>query len=360
MTETLSKNVVSRIDSIDYLRGLAALSILAYHMYLFNFGEVDSSSILGKFKIYGVSIFYILSGITLYVVYKDRLHLKKKDLLEFYIKRFFRLVPLLWLVTLLTVLLQYNPEIMSLKKIILNITVLPGAIKPEGFIASGAWSIGNEIFFYLFFPFMIFLIRFKRPFIFLFLAAALGFLIYFTFYVLDPAVPLGFQWSAYVNPLGQFFYFITGIALGILGKYIPQRKLVYLLFFGLFFFLFAYYHVQGEPVMLVTGVARMVLSAYVVLLCLFFYKTDFSGFAPVLKTCMQFLGNISYSLYLLHPIVYFVVKTSLGMAGIESISVVISCTVVFSLFFAYLSYVFVEQTFIEIGKRFVKRIGYKV
>lgn len=360
MTEPLPKNAVSRIDSIDYLRGLAALSILAYHMYLFNFGEVDSSNILGKFKIYGVSIFYILSGITLYVVYKDRLHFNKKDLLEFYIKRFFRLVPLLWLVTLLTVLLQYNPEIMSLKKIILNITILPGAIRPEGFIASGAWSIGNEIFFYLFFPFMIFLIRFRRSFIFLFVLVSLLFLIYFTFYVLDPLVPLGLQWSAYVNPLDQFFYFITGIALGILGGYIPQRKLVYLLFFGLFFFLFSYYHVTGEPIMLVTGTNRMVLSAYVVLLCLFFYKTDFGGFAPALRNCLQFLGNISYSLYLLHPIVYFVVKALLKMVHLDTTSIVILCTVLFSVLFAYLSYVFVEQKFIEMGKRFVKRIIYKV
>ncbi|SKB72499.1 hypothetical protein [Dyadobacter psychrophilus] len=41
-----------RIHSLDYLRGLAALGIMFYHMHLLNFGKTDASSPLAVIKIY--------------------------------------------------------------------------------------------------------------------------------------------------------------------------------------------------------------------------------------------------------------------------------------------------------------------
>ena len=50
---------VKRYDSLDYLRGLAASGVMAYHMSLFTFGESDSSTFIARVKIYAVSIFYV-------------------------------------------------------------------------------------------------------------------------------------------------------------------------------------------------------------------------------------------------------------------------------------------------------------
>ncbi|MCD0490216.1 acyltransferase [Pedobacter sp. MC2016-14] len=346
------KKTILRVESIDYLRGLAALSILAYHMHLFTFGEVDSSSMLGKLKIYGVSIFYILSGITLYIVYANRLYLNKSDLIGFYIKRFFRLVPLLWLATILTLIFQYNPEIMTLKKIVLNVTIIPGAIRPEGFIASGAWSIGNEIFFYLFFPFIIYLGRINKAFIYMSLLLSFVALYYFAFYILDPNVALGAQWSNYVNPLGQIFYFFTGIALGSIGGLVPRKNIITGILILVFSALFYTYQVFGEPVQLVTGLNKMILSFYITVICFLFYKFDFESFNEYLKDVLQFFGNISYSLYLLHPITYGIVGSLLGFFAIKSSIALITLTVVFSILFAWLSYVYFEKFFIKLGKKY--------
>ncbi len=346
------KRPVLRVESIDYLRGLAALSILAYHMHLFTYGEVDSSSILGKLKIYGVSIFYILSGITLYIVYANRLYFRKADLTGFYIKRFFRLVPLLWLATILTIIFQFDPEIMTLKKIVLNVTIVPGAIRPAGFIASGAWSIGNEIFFYLFFPFIIFLGRINKLFIYIFLVISLGILGYFAFYILDPNVPLGAQWASYVNPLGQIFYFISGITLGAVGGYIAKNNKLTVLLLVVFLFLFYNYQVHGEPAHLVTGLARLTLSLYTIVICFLFYKTDFDKLNGNIKKALQFLGNISYSLYLLHPIVYGVVKSLMNFFSLKSDLILMGSTVTASIIFAYLIYVYFEKYFIKLGKKY--------
>src|SRR4051812_29394400 len=129
MSQTPVKQIsTQRVESLDYLRGLAAFGIMIYHMYLFNFNEADSSSFLAKIKIYGVSIFYILSGLTLYLVYANKLSLSTKSLTSFYIKRIFRIVPLLWLASLLTLIMHYNPAEFSYNKLFVNITVLPGMV----------------------------------------------------------------------------------------------------------------------------------------------------------------------------------------------------------------------------------------
>ncbi|HEX6179628.1 MAG TPA: hypothetical protein VFZ47_00205, partial [Chitinophagaceae bacterium] len=53
-----------RLHSLDYLRGLAAFGIMAYHFMMWTMGEMDSSRKMGRVGIYGVSIFYVLSGLT--------------------------------------------------------------------------------------------------------------------------------------------------------------------------------------------------------------------------------------------------------------------------------------------------------
>lgn len=61
-----------RIDSLDYLRGIMALLIMLYHYYSWIYSGFDSSEFMGRIGVYGVSIFYILSGLTLYVAYKEK------------------------------------------------------------------------------------------------------------------------------------------------------------------------------------------------------------------------------------------------------------------------------------------------
>src|SRR4051812_42709272 len=95
-----------RLPGLDYLRGLAAFGIMTYHYSSWTFGEQVASSFLGRVGIYGVAIFYILSGQTLSYIYSSKLQLVSVDLLTFFKKRFFRIFPLLWLATLLSIALS--------------------------------------------------------------------------------------------------------------------------------------------------------------------------------------------------------------------------------------------------------------
>ena len=73
MTKKISNN---RIYSLDYLRGIMALLIMLYHYFSWHYSGFDSSDFMGRIGVYSVSMFYILSGLTLYVVYKKSCSLK--------------------------------------------------------------------------------------------------------------------------------------------------------------------------------------------------------------------------------------------------------------------------------------------
>ena len=64
---------MTRIKELDYLRGLAALSIMYYHFIKWLHVYDGAQTFIGKLSVYGVEIFYILSGITLFHVYQNSL-----------------------------------------------------------------------------------------------------------------------------------------------------------------------------------------------------------------------------------------------------------------------------------------------
>jgi peptidoglycan/LPS O-acetylase OafA/YrhL len=71
---------------------------------------------------------------------------------------------------------------------------------------------------------------------------------------------------------------------------------------------------------------------------------------------LKTLGDISYSLYLLHPLVYFGVVQILKSSGLDSPSISITLTVLFSVLVSYINYTYFEKYFIGVGKTFVSKI----
>lgn len=155
MSET-NLTASKRVQSLDYLRGITAVCVMLYHFVVWTKGPLNVETFLGKAGIYGVSVFYILSGLTLCLVYKKRA-LSWKSSNEFAIKRLFRIFPLLWLSIGLTILLKYyqHKPLPDYWLLWLNSTGLFGFLHPGAYISTGAWSIGNELVFYTLFPFMV-------------------------------------------------------------------------------------------------------------------------------------------------------------------------------------------------------------
>ncbi len=264
---------MNRLYNLDYLRGLAAFGIMIFHYLSWTWGTSPADSILGRIGIYGVSIFYVLSGLTLYFVYHNKMKPSKAELIAFFRKRFFRIFPLLWLVIILRIMLfNQSPNLVDL---FLNLTGLFGFVSWDRYLATGVWSIGNELVFYVFFPFFILFIKKVKALMVLLSLLLFGIYIYFAFIELDPGLTLSAQWKDYVNPLNQVFLFLGGFLIGYFFHSLRVKSSVSISMLFIALVLFSFYPASGDTIQLVTGPNRLVFTACCFLVCMGFYKLNF-------------------------------------------------------------------------------------
>lgn len=130
-----------RIDSIQLLRLIAAISIIVYH-----------SNIMGEVGYFGVEILFVVSG---FVIMKST-ELKKKYFLR---RRLIRIIPLYWISTIfLYIILLYKPELslMSIateESLFRSLFFLPQNLTGVSTVPliSVGWTINYEIYFYFIF-----------------------------------------------------------------------------------------------------------------------------------------------------------------------------------------------------------------
>lgn len=342
-----------RINQLDYLRGLLAFAIMIYHYLSFgndigliNF-KYDAQMFIARIGVYGVSIFYILSGLTLHLVYEKWNFYNKKVIGAFFVRRFFRIFPLFVFLTTLSFILSRNYSYENFIKFFTNITGLFSIFAWDKYFITGGWSIGNEIFFYLLFPLFMLILKFNKPYLYLIYIAS--FLLYCFFcYMVLPTVDSNYSWSYYVNPLNQLFLFISGIFIGFLKD--TRLSLLYQYTFLIIILLsFILYPSSSDWISIVSGNNRIVLTLLSLGLVVIFYKLQFSK-SNIIGKLLEFLGKISYSVYLLHPFVYHFIlkffKSDFLLVFILSVFI----TVITS----YLSYQYYESYFIRFAKRIIK------
>ena len=346
----------TRIQNLDYFRGVAATSIMMYHFLTWSYGHFDAGDFWGKVGIYGVSVFYILSGLTMCVVYQDKITKDLKTILDFFLKRIVRIFPLLWLATLLTIFI--SPKKFGLDIILANFTGLFGFIKPEAYICNGAWSIGNELVFYVFFPLFILSFKFLKPLFYLIIGLSILALLYFALYKLDHTQTLSQQWKTYVNPFNQIHLFMGGYLIGILFKntHVNKWGCRTLLILGLS--LFYFYPIDGDQINIVSGMERLLFTLICLLITFSIYKDDYK-LTGVFKKFMLFLGEASYSIYLLHQIVFSIVNgANTHYLHVNQVLTIIA-SVIGTFILGYFVYFYFEKPSMEKGRVQIKKLLYK-
>ena len=345
-----------KVNSLHYLRGILALGVMVYHYSSWPLGYgyyLNANNIICRFGNFGVSLFFILSGLTLYHVYSGKTIFDAKNLKNYFIKRFFRIYPLLWITTTISIL--FTREIYDLKTIVLNLSGLFGFTESNFAILKVAWSIGNEIVFYCAFPILLLLLQ-QRNLIFK-LIPVLLFLLSFYYgvaHVIRVTDDKLFSHD-YYSPLNNFFFFIGGILIAFFTekRSFPKWLLVSLLSVSVLLFLF--YPVSGALSNLLTGNHRLLFSFMCFAICFTLYKLPYT-LPSKLHSVFFMFGTISYSIYLLHPIV--VNQLLAPWIWIESHYtdsfnpqlffpiVLVECIVL-----SYFSYRFMEQPSIKLGNK---------
>lgn len=354
----MSIKQTNRVKTLDYLRGLAAFGIMIYHYSSWTFGRFSSDTVMERVGIYGVSIFYVLSGLTLFHVYFNKLKPDIRTLKAFYIKRFFRIFPLLWVVTILTILLSRKiPDAVTL---FLNFTGLFGLVKWDAYLGTGVWSIGNELVFYLFFPVMVFLTK-KRISLFYVLALTLLLIyLFFAFHILDNSYQLSTQWTNYINPLNQVFLFLSGYLIGFFFSKSTFPRFLNTSMLICAALAFVLYPVEGGNINLVVGYPRVVFTLICCVVCLSCYKL-FISLPPLIDRFLTIFGEASYSIYLLHPIVWSVTGLSLSFVTkylffVPKNLIQFPVSIILTLVGSYWLYLKFEKIFMRKGREIAQRI----
>ena len=162
----------------------------------------------------GVSFFFILSGFILSYSYQERLLSDKMSTLHFYKARIARIYPLHLLTFIIAALLE--PFYLNLKylvKFISNLTLTQSFLPLKGYyftFNAPSWSISDEMFFYLLFPFIIYLVYKKQNIFHILLFSVLMILFFLTFIIKNET----YQHALfYINPIMRIADFCIGICL---------------------------------------------------------------------------------------------------------------------------------------------------
>lgn len=335
-----------RLECIDYLRGLFALSVMAYHYSWPVSVPSFVQDVLLKFGVFAVPAFYVISGISFGYVYHD-LRPSRAELLGFWIKRFFRLWPVYAIAVFATIAFRETwPEP---ARMVRNLTLTFGFLRPIDSIPAGGWSIGNEMVFYLAFPILIWVQRASRIGFGAVFAASVFVMGLYSFSYMSPAMLLKRQWATYINPMNQIAFFIAGMAIAQGVGRVRLSAFHTRIALELCGAVFLLYPVWGFEVEYVTGFTRFILSAAMVGVCAAISLGTIRVPASLAKL-LSLLGALSYSIYLLHvPVQTFLFHFVPWLPESRELAAVTSFILTMAV--SWSVYHFIEAPFIKLGRR---------
>lgn len=344
----------NRVESLDWLRGIMAISVMVFHLMILNYEMPDVSGVFGRLGgIYAVSIFFVLSGLSMAIVYNGRIF-DLKSSLSFFIKRIFRIWPLLWLCV---IYMAIKGGGVGFERLIINLTATFSLFDPRAYINMGAWSIGNEMVYYALTPFVIAIYDRSKVIGDLLVAISLAVYLYFAFVVLNPLSSLEDQWVLYINPLNNLFLYMVGVFVYYNRSALKMSQVLNCLLVVSSVLIFVFYPVDGNRINIVTGFNRIAFSVLSVLLVIGVYNFALYRYVPrFLASSLSLLGVATYGIYLMHPVVNYMLKSKFIKSGFGDpllISVVVFLS---TIVLAVCSYYTFEKFFMVRGGRVARRI----
>jgi exopolysaccharide production protein ExoZ len=349
--------VNDRLQSFDFLRGTAILGVVTFHVYAIFDPNYAAVSAVAPMGVYGVQLFFIVSALTMCLMWQRRLG-EERPILKFYVRRFFRIAPPFWLAMIGYLVLngiepsQWSPSGIGVWHIALTATFLHG-FSPDTIntIVPGGWSIAVEMTFYLVFPAVVAWKRSART------LTALAVVVYLANVMM--IVPAYEAIFAGPQPLKEFLYFqffnqapifLLGMALYrsvFDGQSMNQAVPIAMAWIGLAFLLkFLGFH--GSPFFCLLVALLLVFSWG----CLKYQV----AFWPLNR-----LGELSYSVYLTHfaiiQFVEFVFRgLSLEMHSMVAFSGALGLVLLLCYVSASISQITIERWSTIVAKRIIERL----
>ncbi|KZE10594.1 acyltransferase family protein [Priestia aryabhattai] len=347
------ENENKRLGWLDATRGIGAIMVMVFHLWerhseqkfipysiinttidflirgVYDFGKI------------GVVLFFAVSG---FVIPYSLLRYKNGNITRFIISRFFRLYPLYWISIILAII--FVNDSFSAKQLIANVTMFQGFLFIDN-ILGAYWTLQIELAFYIL---CIFLFMFKflhRDYVIIlniygwtFLALALGVIRYITKIEMPVALPLGLA----------VMFFGMAFRKYKLKEGNINNKTIYI---ALVSFLIL---MVPTSICAYSNYWYKYIITYTIALLSFILLSKSSNKEYIV---LSFLGKISYSVYLLHPIFALAVydqliKTEFGK--ITGSYFIIALAIICALMAGTIFYYTIEKPLVNVGRSFSKKI----
>lgn len=292
---------MGKLQNIQALRGVAVLLVVAYHLSLIEQKYGGSKTIISDqfgFGIFGVDLFFVISGFIMATITRGKFGIKKYAV-KFIFNRATRIYPTYWFYTILALIIYLiNPMWVNSSQgnqvdIFTSFFLLPSSTLPLVLVG---WTLIHEIYFYLIF-FLILLLSPEKKMPAVILLWGIGILLFAIFF--KPHNP--FTKVAF-HPLT--LEFIGGCFLSILfhkKKWEMNLQIVIIFTFSILlaslygFNVYQNYTGQSE----LTGFWRIIilgLPGLITVYCLI--NVEQHGY--VANSVLIKIGDASYSIYLSH------------------------------------------------------------
>jgi peptidoglycan/LPS O-acetylase OafA/YrhL len=350
-----------RIHYIDSFRGLAALGVAWFHLYTkinerFAIGDhlaiiLNYIAVWGR---WGVRLFFVISGFVLaFSLQRKYLITSLSSAGKYFIKRSLRLDPTYWTaigITLILLSLQkgtyifdHANSISSFAQLITNLFYLNWLLDYKT-VLSVSWTLALEIQLYLFFAILLYIaylfFRFSKV-----SKETTVFILISVSALISLLWPLGFFNIDSTKFPGYYFIFVSGVL--IYNSFIEKRYIpLFIVFDAVLIFCTIKFHDSAIFAVLISHLLIFV-AQYVYLIR-----------KLLVNAVLQYLGKLSYCIYLLHvPIgftsatifVWFITKFTPGYRWVYFGATVfaIICTIASS----HLIYFLVEKRSIDLSKK---------
>ena len=343
-----------RLVYLDSLRGLAALWVFFFHMIFLAQPNLAIPEIFWPLRVggMGVTLFFIISAFCLCLTMPRHIQ-NERWLLSFYTHRACRILPLFYTVLAInTYFLTSRGVDVPLDKILINVTCLFNFIPGEQTsLVMAGWVIGVEVIIYAIFPILYKFFNTLSKSIILFIVSwIIGVLA--KQFITDHAY---YQWSI----LRHFPIFTGGIVLFYAIEKIQNIDLRFRNLLGwtlCLSFIPTYKYLD-----MISAIPGMAYYAQLIPFGLLLTGLSITPLPVLVSYPAALLGKMSYSVYLLHPLV--IIKTmhvypkiyALDLGVTVSFALCACLTLSVLLPLAYISYVYIEKPGIDLGKWLVRR-----
>lgn len=275
-----------------------------YYIHIDQIYSQKVQNIISDIGAFGVEVFFILSGYVIYIA------CQKASARKFFTHRFWRIYPLFFAVTIVFFLVNFmfglDPDKNQLLYLVWNLLFLELFLDTPA-LSPNAWSLTYEVWYYFITFAIVQGVRNRK----LDVLSVIGLAVLFYFIVNFP-ITLYFILGVFLAHI--YLHRYVRIENRVLASSLQLAALLMVIFLagsGVEFGGEGWGTVWKSP-----GQLLLPLSLFILMYCLLDDRTLLSGL--LCKKPMFFLGNVSYSLYLIHPYTYLLSRNVIEMLSLSS------------------------------------------